>query len=39
MVKEDLITPINKDYFDATNSEPTSVGYGMGRAMKGKIQF
>ena len=36
MVKEDLITPINKDYFDATNSELTSVGYGMGRAMEGK---
>ena len=33
LVKEDGITPLNQNWFDATNSELTSVGYGIGRAI------
>ncbi len=33
LVKEDGITPLDNKWFDATNSELTSVGYGIGRAI------
>ena len=33
LVKEDGITPLDNNWFDATNSELTSVGYGIGRAI------
>ena len=35
MVKDDGITPKESANFDATNSELTSVGYGIGRAIAG----
>ena len=36
LVQEDGNTPLRKNWFDATNSELTSVGYGLGRAIANK---
>lgn len=35
MVENDGITPLSIQNFDATNSELTSIGYGIGRAIEG----
>lgn len=36
LVKKDGITPLKPNWFDATNSELTSVGFGIGRSLANK---